>query len=111
MNVIKVRRKYKISVGDGGNTELEVAMSAHSNAIESIPIALILLFALEFNSASILLVHFMGIIFMLGRIIHARNLLADNLNGRVLGMKITIYSILVLAVLNIFFIPYDKLIG
>jgi len=109
LNVIKKRRKNRISIGDGENEELKIAMAAQSNAIEYIPIALLLIFALEYNEANIWLIHLLGIALLSGRIIHARNLLSDNLKGRVLGMQITIYTIIGLAVLNIVYLPYNRL--
>lgn len=108
MNVIKLRRKHRISIGDGGNDELRVAMATQSNAIEYIPIALLLLFALEYNHAEMWLIHFLGTAFILGRIIHARNLLLQNLKGRVLGMQITLYSLIAMAIVNLAYIPYNK---
>ena len=110
LNVIKKRRKYRVSIGDGGNIELRTAMAAQLNAIEYIPIALLLLFALEYNEANIWIVHLFGVALIAGRAIHAHNLLSENLKGRVLGMQITIYTIIGLAVLNIVFLPYDKLL-
>ena len=40
LNVIKKRRANRVSVGDGGNEELKIAVAAQTNAIEYIPIAL-----------------------------------------------------------------------
>lgn len=110
LNVIKVRRTYKISMGDGGNDKLKVAMVAHTNAIETIPIALLLLFVLEYNQANILLVHLLGVAFITSRFIHAKAILSDNLKLRILGMKVTIFSIIFLGVVNIIYFPYEKLL-
>ena len=110
LNVIKKRRKYRVSIGDGGNIELRTAMAAQLNSIEYIPIALLLLFALEYNEANIWIVHLFGVSLIAGRAIHAHNLLSENLKGRVLGTQITIYTIIGLAVLNIAFLPYKKLL-
>lgn len=106
LKTIKERRSNKISIGNGGVDSLKLAIAAHSNAIEYIPIALILLFALEYNQGNIFLVHFSGMSLLTGRIIHARGLLSSNLKQRVLGMKITIYTILVLAAVNMLYLPY-----
>ena len=110
LNVIKYRRRDKIKFGDGGIDELQVARAAHSNAAEYIPIGLLLLFALEYNGASIWLVHLLGAIFLSGRLIHARGLLSDNLKGRVLGMQVTLYTILGLAILNFLYLPYAQIL-
>ena len=110
LNVIKVRRTYKISMGDGGNDKLKIAMVAHTNAIETIPIALLLLFVLEFNQANIFLVHSLGLAFVTGRFVHAKAILSDNLKLRILGMKITLYALICLGVVNIIYLPYEKLL-
>lgn len=109
LNVIKNRYSARVSVGDGGNEKLKLAMVAQSNAIEYIPIALLLLFALEYNAANILIVHALGVLLILGRLIHARAILSENLKHRVLGMKITLYTIIALAVINLVYLPYTKL--
>ncbi|MGD2020321.1 MAG: MAPEG family protein [Thiohalocapsa sp.] len=110
LNVIKVRRTKKVSVGDGGDDELKTAMAAQSNALEYLPISLLLLFALEYNGAFLVLVHTLGIVLLVGRVIHARAMLANNLQRRVLGMQITIWVIIGLAIANLFFIPYGNFV-
>jgi uncharacterized membrane protein YecN with MAPEG domain len=107
--VIKTRRKLQISVGDGNNEELQTAQGAQSNAIEYIPIALLLLFYLEYNSASNWIIHLAGIALITGRIVHAHGLLNRNLRRRVLGMQITVYVLIGLCLLNLVFLPLDKL--
>jgi uncharacterized membrane protein YecN with MAPEG domain len=83
-------------------------MAAQINAIEYIPVALLLLFALEYNNANILIIHLAGLSLISGRIIHAKSLLSNNLRGRVLGMQITIFTITSLAIINFFYVPYAK---
>lgn len=102
--VIKARRKNKVKYMDGGINELIIARSAHSNATEYIPIALILLFLLEYNTSYTWLIHIIGSIFCIGRIIHGRSMLQENLKGRVLGMQLTFTVLAALAVLNIIFV-------
>lgn len=109
--VIKTRRRLQISVGDGNNEDLQTVQGAQSNAIEYLPIALLLLFYLEYNGANIWLIHLAGITLMTGRIVHARGLLQKNLKQRVLGMQITIYALIGLCLLNIAYLPLDKLLG
>ena len=109
--VIKTRRKLQISVGDGNNEDLQTVQGAQSNAIEYLPIALLLLFYLEYNGASIWLIHLIGITLVTGRIVHARGLLKKNMKRRVLGMQITIYVLIGLCLLNIAYLPLDKLPG
>ena len=103
LSVIKLRRKNRISVGDGGNEELQLAIRTHVNAVEYIPIALLLLLMLELNGAPKILIHLLGATLITGRIIHAIGIPAKNLKKRVLGMQITIFLLIGLAVLNILF--------
>ncbi len=107
-NVIKFRRKNKVRYADGDVEELKIARSAHSNAAEYIPISLILLFALEYNGAQLILVHLLGIALVAGRIIHCRGILNENLDARVTGMKVTFGVIFSLAVANLIYLPYGK---
>ncbi|WP_296900330.1 MAPEG family protein [Thiohalocapsa sp.] len=108
LNVIKVRRAKQVSVGDGGDDELKTAMAAQSNALEYLPISLLLLFALEYNGAFLILVHTLGIVLLIGRLIHAKAMLTSDLQRRVLGMQITIWVIIGLAIGNLVFIPYGQ---
>ena len=111
MNVIKSRRKNKVKYADGDCQELKIARSAQSNAVDYIPITLILLFALEYNGGHIWLLHIIGITFVMARIIHCRSILADQLRGRILGMKITFAVIVMLAILNLIYLPYPKILA
>lgn len=108
-NVIKVRRKHRISIGDGDCDVLKVAMAAQSNAIEYIPIALLLLFALEYNQGSLLLVHFLGLSLIISRLLHARAILSDNLKLRVFAMQVTVLCLITLALVNVLYLPYGNL--
>ena len=85
LSVIKIRRKNRISVGDGGNEELQLAIRTHANAVEYIPIALLLLLTLELNGAPKILIHLLGATLIIGRIIHAMGLPAKDLKKRILG--------------------------
>ena len=107
--VIKQRRSAKVAYADGGVSALQVARSAHGNAVDYIPITLILLIVVEYNGASSWMIHALGILFFVGRIIHARAILAENLKGRVQGMKLTFLSMVLLMVLNMMYLPYSQL--
>ena len=103
ISVIKLRRKNRISVGDGGVEELQLAIRTHANAVEYIPITLLLLLTLELNGAPKILIHLLGVTLITGRILHAMGLPAKDLKKRVLGMQITIYLLIALAILNVVF--------
>ncbi|ELB2808870.1 MAPEG family protein [Vibrio alginolyticus] len=109
VQVIKQRRLNQIAYADGGVDALQIARSAQSNATEYIPITLILMALLEFNSAYPTWIHLTGIIFVIGRVIHAKGILKKDLKKRIRGMQVTFLVILSLVVLNMIYLPYDKL--
>jgi uncharacterized membrane protein YecN with MAPEG domain len=104
--VAKLRRAHQILLGDGGNPELLAARSAHSNAVETIPIFLILLYLFEISlsplgTLGLCLLHFFGVLFIVGRVLHAQAILSDTIKKRLYGMQITVVSIATLASANI----------
>ncbi|GAK17129.1 LOW QUALITY PROTEIN: glutathione S-transferase-related protein [Vibrio sp. JCM 19053] len=109
VQVIKQRRLNQIAYADGGVEALQITRSAQSNATEYIPITLILMALLEFNSAYPTWIHLTGIIFVIGRVIHAKGILKKRLEKRIRGMQVTFLVILSLVVLNMIYLPYDKL--
>ena len=108
ISVIKLRRINRIRVGDGGNEQLQLAIRTHANALEYIPITLLLLLMLELNGAPKILIHIFGATLIIGRIIHAIGVPAKNLQKRILGMQITIYLLIGLAILNILFLVLSE---
>jgi len=104
--VIKLRRKNRVSVGDGGNEQLQLAIRTHANAVEYIPITLLLLLMLELNGAPTILIHVLGGTLLVGRILHSMGLPEKDFKKRVLGMQITIYLLIGLAILNILFLAF-----
>ena len=106
LNVIKLRRSKKVILGDGGETDLQYAIRAQGNATEYIPISLILLVLLEISGAAVWLVHLGGIAIIVGRLLHAKGLLAQSLNYRILGMQFTFFTIIGLASINIAYALY-----
>ncbi|HHF3116198.1 TPA: MAPEG family protein [Vibrio alginolyticus] len=109
VQVIKQRRLNQIAYADGEVEALQIARSTQSNATEYIPITLILMALLEFNSAYPTWIHLTGIIFVIGRVIHAKGILKKDLKKRIRGMQVTFLVILSLVVLNMIYLPYDKL--
>lgn len=109
LNVIKMRRAKKVPLGDNNDIELLGAIRAQGNAIEYIPIALILMLLLELNGGYFLLLHLCGVALVVGRILHAKALHTSNIKYRVLGMQITFFTILGLAMLNVGYVFYSFL--
>lgn len=109
--VIKQRRSERIAYADGGVEGLQIARSAHGNSIETVPMTLILMAMLEFNGGHIYAIHLCGLLLLVGRYIHGTSILKQKLPGRKLGMLLTLVSQLLLVVLNLIHLPYDKLLA
>ena len=71
MRVVLYRRAQKIGLGDGEDPELRKRIRAHGNAVEYLPIALLLLLLLELNQTVPVLLHVFGCLLILARIAHA----------------------------------------
>lgn len=99
--VINLRWEKRVKFGDGEQVDLKLAIRAHGNAAEYVPIALILLFLLEYNGLRPLFIHVLGIAFVYGRYTHARALLSNSLRERMKGMQYTLNLIIAMAVANI----------
>lgn len=98
MRVGKVRLAEKISVGDGGNENVIRRMRAHSNFIESAPIVLILIAAIELSIGTNLALWIVSSLYIVGRIAHGFGMDGGSFEkGRVLGTIITMLTMLGLA--------------
>ena len=69
--VVRQRAKHEISLGTGGNEDLERAMRAHGNNVEYVAIALPGLIALAMLGASTTLIHVAGLLVTVGRVGYA----------------------------------------
>jgi uncharacterized membrane protein YecN with MAPEG domain len=70
MRVVMRRISARITLGDGGDQELQKRIRAQANAIEYLPLALLLLLLLELNQTRPLLLHAFGIILIAARVVH-----------------------------------------
>jgi len=71
LNVSRVRIDKKISVGDGGDKALIGATRAHGNAIENIPLVLVLMLIYELQGGNASVILAIGVVFMVARFLHA----------------------------------------
>lgn len=103
VRVMLQRRTSVIGIGDGGDRELITRIRVHANAVEYLPIALILLLIVELNQTDPLLVHVAGMALVVGRILHAAGLSRSSgvSAGRALG---TLLTLLVIAGMSILLI-------
>jgi uncharacterized membrane protein YecN with MAPEG domain len=85
--VSRLRRQFKIGLGDGGNEALLRRTRAHGNYAETMPIFLILFGLLELAGGDRRILWAVAIAFILARLLHAFGMdRADLLRLRVIGM-------------------------
>lgn len=101
--VIKLRRKNRVAIGSGGHDDLERAIRAQGNFAEYVPFGILLIACLEVNGAPWWLVAICGITLIVGRLIHAKgvNVPPPDFSKRILGMKVTFFSLIALIVFNL----------
>jgi uncharacterized membrane protein YecN with MAPEG domain len=88
-----------ISLGDGGDPELLVAMRRHMNFVEYVPLALLLMALVELNGGSKTLIHGLGAVLLAARLLHPFGIDANNMMKapRFIGTFATIAVTLVAA--------------
>jgi uncharacterized membrane protein YecN with MAPEG domain len=103
INIIRLRLHFKAGIGDGGHQPLAKAIRVHGNFAEYIPMVLIMLGIYEVNGASPIVLHALGAILFIGRILHAVGLSKTTgvSKQRQLGMLSLFLVMLILAVENI----------
>ena len=98
-------RSRKVGLGHADFDAMQVAIRAHANAAEYIPLALILLFLAEQNGTHAMWVNVFGATFVASRVAHAWGFIHSNGGksaGRFFGTALTFFVIAALSVLNIF---------
>ncbi len=109
VRVIRTRGSEKIFIGDGGNTRVARIIRAQANFAEYVPLALIMMAMLELTHHSIYLLHALGILLLVARLLHgyAFSFTQHFLFGRVGGAGLTFFVIAVEAILCI----YQAIVG
>lgn len=99
VRVTLYRRRARIGIGHGGDAGLAQRVRAHANAVEMIPIALILLLCAELLAIAPLWLHVFGIAVLLGRILHAVGLSGSGgvSFGRSSGYVLTVLAIVAMS--------------
>ena len=72
--VTRQRRKHSVLLGDGGVPALSQAIRAFGNATEYVPTALVGLGILAFAGAPPMVIHPLGLLLFVGRVLHAAGL-------------------------------------
>ena len=99
--VVLGRRARNIGIGDGGDPGLVKRIRAHANALENLPLALLLLLLLELNQTQPAWLHAFGIALIVARVAHAIGLstTAGYSLGRFVGVVLTWLVMLLMALL------------
>lgn len=103
-NVVNFRRKKQVDLGDGGHDEGIRHIRAQQNTLEYIPLILILMAVYELNNGWPLILHVLGVVLVIARIIYPIGLVAKKgaSFGRFYGTLFTWLCLLALIVLNLF---------
>lgn len=101
--VMRLRGKHRIGIGDGGQADLQLAIRVQANFIEYVPIALLLLLCVDLVGDSKWIVHVLGILLLVGRVLHAYGLSGspNESFGRAAGTVLTLLVLVIGAVLAI----------
>lgn len=97
LRVIVVRRAEKIGLGDGENRMLNRRIRAHGNFSEYAPLLMIAVLALPLLGAKEWLIHLVGGMGLLGRVLHGIGLTQSGGASlpRVGGMLLTLFALLI----------------
>lgn len=103
VRVMLARGRLKVGLGDGGHGELNRRVRAHSNAVEYVPLALILLGGMELNGYPDWLVHVFGATLVVSRLLHAWGLTVSEgrSTGRFWGTLLTLLLMVAMCVMAI----------
>ena len=98
-----LRGKTGVSIGDGGNQDLLLAMRRHANFVEYVPLALIIIALLEGSGVSGTAIHALAGSLVVTRACHAYGLKADTMQGagRLIGAAGTTLVIAIASVWSI----------
>jgi hypothetical protein len=102
MRIGKVRMAEKVMHGDGGNALLMQRMRAHSNFIENVPLALILIGAIEMTGKGGQWLAIVGAVFLLARVAHLFGMDKTKANAlRAIGIMVTMLTHVGLAIVAV----------
>ncbi len=98
VRVVLQRQKHRVVLGDGGNADLTLAGRVFGNAAEYIPVCVGALAVLTLLGMPAYMIHAVGGVLFLGRVLHATGLTAGKPTpGRLIGMILTYLALLAAA--------------
>jgi len=113
IEVIKRRRRHRVLIGTGGESDLEWAVRAHANFAEYVPITLLLYACAEVNQTPWWLLAMFAVMLLVGRAVHAYGFLyaKERVDLRITGMQFTFLTLTGLAFWNIGYLAYSRFVG
>lgn len=105
LRVANIRKANQIGLGDKENRVLAVAIRVHGNAVENVPISLLLLLMCSLSGASVYFLHAVGVALLLSRFSHAYGMIVSGgrySTYRVLGILINWLLMLLMIGVNLF---------
>ncbi|MDT3588030.1 MAPEG family protein [Cronobacter sakazakii] len=106
-DVVRLRMQYRVAYGDGGFSELQSAIRIHGNAVEYLPIGLLLLLFMEMNGAQNWMLHVCGLLLLVGRLMHYYGYHHRLLRWRRSGMSANYIALLMMVLANIWYMPWE----
>jgi uncharacterized protein len=100
LNVVRLRGKKRINLGDGGDPEMVAAIRAHANLIEFAPLCLLLIYVAS-DFYGFRLVAGLSVVLVVARALHAGGMLGLIPQGRFLGAVGTTLVLMVASILVI----------
>jgi uncharacterized membrane protein YecN with MAPEG domain len=98
----QLRHQHGVSIGDGGNEQLQRRMRAQLNFAEHVPVVLVLLGLIEATGKGGQWLAPVGAVYMLGRVAHALGMDGGSLEkGRMVGTLLNMLITLGLAVVAV----------
>ena len=101
LRVVMRRRAAHVGIGSGGDRDLARRQRAHGNLLEYAPLALLLMLLLELDHMTVWVLHLLGIVLVVARLLHAWGLShsAGTSTGRFVGTALTWLVMLAMIVL------------
>jgi uncharacterized membrane protein YecN with MAPEG domain len=103
INVTVHRVKLKVPLGDGGNAQMLRMIRLHGNAVEYLPLALLLMAIYELEGGARLVLHIIGIVLVIARLAQTSDMWSREIAGvgRIAGQSLTWLSVAALALMNL----------
>jgi uncharacterized membrane protein YecN with MAPEG domain len=93
----RLRLRTGISLYDGGDKALAVAIRQHANFIENVPLALLLMMLAELNVTRVFILHALGATLLVARIVHPFGLDYDQVRNPLRGIGSGLTTLVIVA--------------